>query len=107
MNNSVENFTRVLTHHNSCLSPLYCYHFQQEVYMTSTKKQKMLISRSVVKHVCTQLLPPGRFLEKNADTGLYHEVDTKRALEKTAQALRDGASTSEEAGKRFGKFVQQ
>lgn len=63
-----------------------------EVYMTSTKKQKMLISRSVVKHVCTQLLPPGRFLEKNADTGLYHEVDTKRALEKTAQALRDGAA---------------
>lgn len=52
----------------------------------------MLISRSIVEQVRTKLDPPGRFLERNADTSLWHEVDLKRALEKTAQALRDGAA---------------
>lgn len=52
----------------------------------------MIISRSVVDRVRTQLDPPGRFLEKDPRTGLWHEVDDKRALEKTAQALRDGAA---------------
>ena len=60
--------------------------------MTSTKKQKMMISRAVVEEVKTKLNPPGRFLEKNAETGLWHEVTDKRALEKTAQAFRDGSA---------------
>lgn len=64
-----------------------------DVYVNSTKKQKTMISRSIVNRVKTELNPPGRFLEKNADTGLWEEVGDKRALEKTAQALRDGAST--------------
>ena len=64
----------------------------QDEYVISTKKQKMTISRSIVDHVRTQLHPPGRFLEKHAQTGLWQEVDDKRALEKTAQALRDGAA---------------
>lgn len=58
--------------------------------MTSTKKQKMLISRSVVNTVNTEWDPPGRFLEKQS-SGLWSEVPIKKALEKTAQALRDGA----------------
>lgn len=62
-----------------------------EAYVTSTKKQKMNISKSIVEQVHT-LSPPGKFLERNSDTGLWHEVDQKRALEKTAQALRDGAA---------------
>ena len=64
----------------------------QDSYVTSTKKQKMGISRSIVDKVRTELCPPGRFLEKNAETGLWHEVEDRRALEKTAQALRDGAA---------------
>eukprot|EP00571_Detonula_confervacea_P014068 CAMPEP_0172309638 /NCGR_PEP_ID=MMETSP1058-20130122/10307_1 /TAXON_ID=83371 /ORGANISM="Detonula confervacea, Strain CCMP 353" /LENGTH=345 /DNA_ID=CAMNT_0013022297 /DNA_START=120 /DNA_END=1157 /DNA_ORIENTATION=+ len=60
--------------------------------MTSTKKQKMMISRSIVDKVRTELNPPGRFLEKDPMTGLWHEVDDKRALLKTAQVLRDGAA---------------
>lgn len=59
------------------------------MYVTSTKKQKMMISRSIVDKVRTQLVPPGRFLEKDTDTGLWYEVDVKKALEKTAQRLRD------------------
>jgi hypothetical protein len=58
--------------------------------VTSTKKQKMLISRSIVDIVNTEWNPPGRFLEKQS-SGLWAEVNTKKALEKTAQALRDGA----------------
>mmetsp|Transcript_33991 Transcript_33991/g.62519 ORF Transcript_33991/g.62519 Transcript_33991/m.62519 type:complete len:366 (-) Transcript_33991:271-1368(-) len=63
-----------------------------DVYLTSTKKQKMSISRSIVNKIHTELNPPGKFLEKKAETGLWHEVANKRALEKTAQALRDGAA---------------
>mmetsp|Transcript_7458 Transcript_7458/g.13059 ORF Transcript_7458/g.13059 Transcript_7458/m.13059 type:complete len:352 (-) Transcript_7458:269-1324(-) len=63
-----------------------------DVYLTSTKKQKMSISRSIVNKIHTELNPPGKFLEKQAETGLWHEVANKRALEKTAQALRDGAA---------------
>jgi len=64
-----------------------------DVYLTSTKKQKTMISRSIVNKVHTELDPPGRFLEKNTKTGgVWQEVNIKRALEKTAQALRDGAA---------------
>ena len=58
--------------------------------MSSTKKQKMMMSRSIVDKIRKELNPPGRFLEKNSD-GVWSEVPTKKALEKTAQALRDGA----------------
>ncbi|KAL3768550.1 hypothetical protein ACHAWO_011505 [Cyclotella atomus] len=60
------------------------------MYVTSTKKQKTLISRSIVDTVNREWDPPGRFLEKQP-SGLWSEVNTKKALEKTAQALRDGA----------------
>lgn len=60
------------------------------MYAVSTKKQKMRISQIIFETVRTRL--HGRFLEKMGSTGLWHEVDTRRALEKTAQALRDGAA---------------
>eukprot|EP00581_Thalassiosira_minuscula_P013992 CAMPEP_0183716376 /NCGR_PEP_ID=MMETSP0737-20130205/10325_1 /TAXON_ID=385413 /ORGANISM="Thalassiosira miniscula, Strain CCMP1093" /LENGTH=134 /DNA_ID=CAMNT_0025945643 /DNA_START=221 /DNA_END=625 /DNA_ORIENTATION=+ len=63
-----------------------------EAYAASTKKEKMSISKSIVNAVKTNLNPPGRFLEKSVDTGMWHEVTQKRALEKTAQALRDAAA---------------
>ena len=60
--------------------------------MTSTKKQKRMISRSIVDKIHTRLNLPGRFLEKKAETGLWHEVVDKRVLDKTTQALREGAA---------------
>ena len=39
------------------------------------------------------LNPPGRFLEKDPVTGLYHDIGDKKAIEKTSQALRDGAAS--------------
>lgn len=64
----------------------------KEVYVSSTKKQKMAISRSIVEAV-RSLVPPGRFLEKNPRTGLWSDIGHKKAVEKTSQALRDGAAS--------------
>jgi hypothetical protein len=60
--------------------------------VSSTKRQKMQISRSIVDAV-RSLDPPGRFLEKNLDTGLWSDSGHKKAVEKTSQALRDGAAS--------------
>jgi hypothetical protein len=60
--------------------------------VTSTKRQKMAISRSIVEAVRT-LDPPGRFLDKDSVTGRWFEVGHKKAVEKTSQALRDGAAS--------------
>lgn len=65
--------------------------FLQELYVSSTKRQKMSISRSIVEAV-RSLNPPGRFLEKDPNTGLWSDIGHKKAVEKTSQALRDGAS---------------
>ena len=51
----------------------------------------MEISRSIIDHIHA-LNPPGRFLEKDEVTGSWRECEIKRAHEKTAQALRDGAA---------------
>mmetsp|Transcript_17858 Transcript_17858/g.30800 ORF Transcript_17858/g.30800 Transcript_17858/m.30800 type:complete len:279 (-) Transcript_17858:337-1173(-) len=58
--------------------------------MKSTKKQKMAISRSIVDRMKNEF--NARFLQKCTGSNLWIEVDRKRALEKTAQALRDGAA---------------
>jgi hypothetical protein len=51
----------------------------------------MIISRSIVNSVRT-MDPPGRFLERDPETGIWSEIGDKRAIEKTSQALRDGAA---------------
>ena len=38
------------------------------------------------------MVPPGRFLEKNAVTCLWSDIGDRKAIEKTSQALRDGAA---------------
>jgi hypothetical protein len=59
--------------------------------VTSTKKQKMSISRSIVEAV-RSMNPPGRFLDKDSVTGLWSDIGDRKAIEKTSQALRDGAA---------------
>ncbi|KAL7509368.1 hypothetical protein ACHAXN_010224 [Cyclotella atomus] len=51
----------------------------------------MLISRSIVEKISESVSPPGCFLERDNSGSAWKEADTKKALEKTAQALRDGA----------------
>ena len=52
----------------------------------------MTISRSIVEAV-RNLGPPGRFLEKDVNTGVWSDIGDKKAVEKTSQALRDGAAS--------------
>lgn len=37
------------------------------------------------------LNPPGRFLKQDANTKLWYDIGEKKALDKTRQALREGA----------------
>src|SRR6476660_1978228 len=62
----------------------------KELYVTLPKKQKLLLSMSIVNAVRSQT-PPGRFLQKDAKSELYFDVGDQRAQEKTSQALREGA----------------
>ena len=76
----------------SHLSDLSVYHIsKQELYVSSNKRDKMAISRSIVEAVRARR-PPGRFLEKDVDTGLWFDIGDKKAIEKTSQALGDGAA---------------
>ncbi len=59
----------------------------------------MEITRRVIEHIHT-LNPPGRFLEKDEATNSWRECEMKRAHEKTAQALRDGAAKLRNTNKR-------
>jgi len=61
------------------------------MYSGLTKKQKMYVAQQIVDLIrCQQ--PPGRFLSRDAKTGLWSDIGTPRSLEKTSQALRDQAS---------------
>ena len=62
----------------------------KELYLKLPKRQKQLLSKSIVHAVRSQN-PPGRFLQKHPQTDLWYDVGDNRALEKTSQALREGA----------------
>jgi hypothetical protein len=62
----------------------------KELYVTLPKRQKQLLSKSIVHAVRSQN-PPGRFLQKDFSTGLWFDVGDVKAQEKTSQALREGA----------------
>ena len=62
----------------------------KQLYITLPKRQKMLLSRSIVNAVRSQK-PPGRFLQRDSKTSLWYDVGDQRAQEKTSQALREGA----------------
>eukprot|EP00523_Entomoneis_sp_CCMP467_P000476 CAMPEP_0168752902 /NCGR_PEP_ID=MMETSP0724-20121128/18645_1 /TAXON_ID=265536 /ORGANISM="Amphiprora sp., Strain CCMP467" /LENGTH=851 /DNA_ID=CAMNT_0008801205 /DNA_START=13 /DNA_END=2565 /DNA_ORIENTATION=+ len=62
----------------------------KELYLKLPKRQKQLLSKSIVHAVRSQQ-PPGRFLQKHPQTDLWYDVGDARALEKTSQALREGA----------------
>lgn len=66
------------------------------LYVTLTKRQKMMVARSIVQAIRSQN-PAGRFLQKDPVTGLWFDIGRPRALEKTSQALREKASSSSSA----------
>ena len=54
--------------------------------MTGTKKQKMDMSKAIVKAIYSKE-PPGRFLKKCPGTGQWEELSKKEAADKAAQAM--------------------
>src|SRR5210317_1527002 len=55
-------------------------------YSAGTKKQKMMISRSIVDDIYSKE-PPGRFLKECPDTGQWIELSRREAADKAAQAM--------------------
>jgi hypothetical protein len=66
---------------------------EAENYRLASKKGKSLISRELVLKV-RSLDPPGRFLKKNSDTGLFEDVGDEVAREKASQVLRDAVANT-------------
>eukprot|EP00814_Leptocylindrus_danicus_P004751 CAMPEP_0116004180 /NCGR_PEP_ID=MMETSP0321-20121206/459_1 /TAXON_ID=163516 /ORGANISM="Leptocylindrus danicus var. danicus, Strain B650" /LENGTH=267 /DNA_ID=CAMNT_0003472453 /DNA_START=326 /DNA_END=1126 /DNA_ORIENTATION=+ len=59
-------------------------------YVNASPQHKKLLVDSIVAAVRLQN-PPGRFLYKDSETGLWNDIGDKRAIVKTSQALREGA----------------
>lgn len=59
-------------------------------YVACPKPQKGKFSRLIVDEIKNRN-PPGRFLKQDPETKLWHDIGEKKALDKTRQALREGA----------------
>jgi hypothetical protein len=59
-------------------------------YVACPKSQKGKFSQMIVDEI-KQLNPPGRFLKQDEVTKLWYDIGEKKALDKTRQALREGA----------------
>lgn len=59
-------------------------------YVACPKPQKGKFSRMIVDEIRSRN-PPGRFLKQDAGSKLWHDIGEKKALDKTRQALREGA----------------
>jgi len=63
-------------------------HFLQ--YISSCKNEKPKYAELIIDEVCMRA-PPGRFLRQDSDTKMWLSVGYKKSLDKTRQALREGA----------------
>jgi hypothetical protein len=61
----------------------------KELYGSLTKKDKMMLARQIVDFVLHRTDPPGRFVARDAASGVWNDIGISRSLEKTSQALRD------------------
>jgi hypothetical protein len=59
-------------------------------YVRCPKPQKGKFSRIIVDEIKDRN-PPGRFLKQDGTTKLWYDIGEKKALDKTRQALREGA----------------
>ena len=57
-------------------------------YIRAVKMDKPAVARKIVKAI-RQGFPPGRFLKKSDDDGMYYDVGDRNAAEKTSQGLRE------------------
>jgi len=66
--------------------PLALRYITKAAYSAGTKKQKMMISRTIVDDIYSKE-PPGRFLKECPDTGQWIELTRREAADKAAQAM--------------------
>jgi hypothetical protein len=59
-------------------------------YVACPKPQKGKFSRMIVEEIRNRT-PAGRFLKQDGATKLWYDIGEKKALDKTRQALREGA----------------
>ena len=59
-------------------------------YVACPKPQKGKFSKMIVDEIKNRH-PPGRFLKQDMKTKLWYDIGEKKALDKTRQALREGA----------------
>lgn len=59
-------------------------------YVNCPKQQKGKFSKLIVDEIKARN-PPGRFLKQEKDSKLWYDIGEKKALDKTRQALREGA----------------
>ena len=59
-------------------------------YVACPKPQKGKFSRMIVDEIKARN-PPGRFLKQDNNSKLWYDIGEKKALDKTRQALREGA----------------
>ena len=64
-----------------------CEH-NKGLYAAAPRNEKLPIAVAIVEAVRSRD-PPGRFLERKKEDKLWYEVNDKRAIDKTAQALRE------------------
>mmetsp|Transcript_20391 Transcript_20391/g.28678 ORF Transcript_20391/g.28678 Transcript_20391/m.28678 type:complete len:161 (-) Transcript_20391:499-981(-) len=76
---------------------------QMAAYTAGTKKQKMMISKSIVDTIYS-MEPPGRFMKKCTDTGLWVVLSQREAVDKTAQAMAYVVRTSRNATKKHSSL---
>jgi len=76
--------------------------YKEQYNLASNKNNKANISRDVVGQIYDV---GGRFLKKDAMTGLWFEEDLDHALKKTSQALREGAPKIRARAVREGKLT--
>jgi hypothetical protein len=62
----------------------------KKAYVACPKAQKGKYSRLIVDQIFS-MDPPGRFLKKDLETKQWGDIGEKKALDKTRQALREGA----------------
>lgn len=73
-------------------------------YDAAPKSMKSIYGYQFVDHVHNHS-PPGRFLKRDKDSGLWIEVSTREALLKVRQALRDSKPKHEKDGKPVPKRI--
>ncbi|KAI2504346.1 hypothetical protein MHU86_10111 [Fragilaria crotonensis] len=100
-NNMIENFVRDPHDHDVLLGRggLSNHHpgnnwfrrlvrSNKALYDQAQKHTKLLVAKAIVHHVQAQD-PPGRFLEKDKESGVWKEATYNKAVHKTSQALRE------------------